>query len=162
MTALCVQMWLAEKAQYLTWCILTGILHKHHQFDFCNYCLMNCYGKKSSTAMTSAQTVNSSWPQEALVDLGQVLWWDLCLKLNKPFSILIIGHGELFMDSVVQPCCCGLKCFVATADKKYIAKSSDDQLTGPFPQHTCWNWIDYIWSNSCFQQSWYKATWGQN
>lgn len=42
------------------------------------------------------------------VDLGQVLWWDLCLKLNKPFSILITGHSELFMDSVVQPCCCGL------------------------------------------------------
>lgn len=91
-------------------------LCKHHQFDFYNCFLMNCYGKKPGIAMTSAQSVNSSWPQEALMDLGQVLWWDLCLKLNKPFSILITGHGELFMDSVIQPCCCGLGLEVLRCD----------------------------------------------
>lgn len=50
---------------------------------------------------------------------------------------------------------------LVTADKKCIWKSSDDQFTGAFPHHTYWYWTDYIWSNLCFQQPWYKATWGQ-
>lgn len=122
------------------------------KFDFFyNYFLMNCDGKKPGTSMTSLWTVNSPWPQEALVALGQVLWWDLCHKLNKPFSILITGHGKLFMDSVIQPYCCSLGLEVLRCDcwqeihRKILRWSVHRSVSSA---HTHWNWTDYIWSNS--------------